>query len=155
MSKALASIALAIAVLLIAPARAADRPVVTLSQGALSGRIDAHGMHVFKGIPYARPPVGDKRWTAPVAASGWAGVRDASDFGASCLEPPWPTQSIYADYPPKFSEDCLFLNVWTPPQAKKAPVIVWIHGGGLVYGGSWEPYYDRSEEHTSELQSPC
>jgi para-nitrobenzyl esterase len=121
------------------------RPAVTIAQGTLVGRMDAHGVRSFKGIPYAEPPVGDKRWTAPVAAGGWTGVRDASAFGASCIQPPWPTESIYADYPPKFSEDCLFLNVWTPPQAKKAPVIVWIHGGGLVYGSSWEPLYDGSK----------
>ena len=142
MSRAMASIALAIATLIGASASAGERPLLTISQGALKGVADAHGMRAFKGIPYAEPPVGNKRWTAPVAAGAWAGVRDARDFGANCLEPPWPTQSVYADYPPKFSEHCLFLNVWTPPRAKKAPVIVFIHGGSLIRGGSWEPLYD-------------
>jgi para-nitrobenzyl esterase len=125
-----------------APSANHRRPIVTTAQGTLAGRADAHGVRSFKGIPYAEPPVGEKRWTAPVAAAAWKGMRDASEFGASCIQPPWPTESVYADYPPKFSEDCLFLNVWTPAHAKKAPVIVFIHGGGLVYGGSWEPIYD-------------
>ena len=145
MWESLMRIALAIAVLSGSAAFAVARnhpTMVRTPQGALVGQVDAHGVQSFKGIPYAQPPVGDKRWTAPVAAGTWAGVRDARDFGASCLEPPWPTQSVYADYPPKFSEDCLFLNVWTPPHAKKAPVIVWIHGGSLTRGGSWEPLYD-------------
>src|SRR5262249_23730573 len=71
-------------------------------------------------------------------------VRDATTFGASCLAPPWPADSVYADYPPKFSEDCLFLNVWAPPHAKHAAVIVFIHGGSLTRGGSWEPTYDAT-----------
>ena len=99
-------------------------------------------MRSFKGIPYAEPPIGDKRWTAPVAAGPWKGVRDARDFGASCFETSYSPQSLFNVHPPKLSEDCLFLNVWTPPHAKKAPVIVWIHGGGFVRGGSWEPQYE-------------
>ena len=120
----------------------AGRPVVTVAQGALSGRIDARGVRSFKGIPYARPPVGDLRWKPPAAARRWKGVRDAGRFGASCIQPPWPAKSIYNDRISSFSEDCLFLNVWTPAHARGAPVIVWIHGGGLVYGSTWEPYYD-------------
>lgn len=119
-----------------------QRPVVTIAQGALVGRADAFGVRSFKGIPYATPPVGDRRWTAPTPAAGWSGPRDAGDFGASCMQPPWPADSVYADHPPKLSEDCLYLNVWAPAHARKAPVIVWIHGGGLVFGSSWEPYYD-------------
>jgi para-nitrobenzyl esterase len=117
-------------------------PRVTITQGALTGTLVGQYVRAFKGIPYAQGPVGDKRWTAPVAAGSWIGDLDASDFGASCLEPPWPADSIYAVYPPEFSEDCLFLNVWTPENAEGAPVMVFIHGGSLLRGGSWEPYYD-------------
>lgn len=134
------TVSLAIAVSLVSAEAAPHR--ITIAQGTLEGQVDAQGVRSFKGIPYGAPPVGDKRWTAPIAPPGWKGVRDARQFGASCIQPPWPTESIYADYPPKFSEDCLFLNVWTPPHAKKAPVIVWIYGGAFVYGGSWEPLYD-------------
>ncbi|MDE1938885.1 MAG: carboxylesterase family protein [Alphaproteobacteria bacterium] len=123
-------------------ATAAPRPVVTIAQGALMGEVDASGMHAFKGIPYAEPPVGAKRWTAPVPAAAWKGVRDASKFGDACIQPPWPKQVVYNDNIPKGSENCLFLNVWAPPHAKKAPVIVWIYGGGLVFGSTWEPFYD-------------
>ena len=119
-----------------------SQAVITIAQGALAGQVDAHGVRSFKGIPYAEPPVGDKRWTAPVAAGPWKGVRDASDFGASCYETSYSPQSLFYIHQPTLSEDCLFLNVWTPPHAKKAPVIVWIHGGGFVRGGSWEPQYE-------------
>ncbi|HJS88340.1 MAG TPA: carboxylesterase family protein [Steroidobacteraceae bacterium] len=125
-------------------AHAKERPTVTIAQGVLVGRIDAQGIRAFKGIPYAKPPTGARRWRAPVAASGWTGARDAGRFGVSCIQPPWPTHSIYNDGIVHFSEDCLFLNVWAPAQARKAPVIVWIYGGGLVYGSTWEPYYDGS-----------
>jgi para-nitrobenzyl esterase len=142
-------VALAIAALLgCAPAIAAsraDRPRITLAQGVLQGRVNAQGVRSFKGIPYARPPVGNLRWKPPVTAIGWKGVRDASRFGASCIQPRWPAGSIYDDGISNFSEDCLSLNVWAPPHVRKAPVIVWIYGGGLVYGSTWEPYYDGTD----------
>ena len=125
-------------------ARCADRPLVTIAQGRLAGRLETHGVRSFKGIPYAQPPIGSLRWKAPVAAGGWKGVRDAGRFGAGCIQPPWPAASIYNDRIANFSEDCLFLNVWTPAHARRAPVIVWIYGGGLVYGSTSEPYYDGS-----------
>src|SRR5512142_237457 len=64
------------------------RPVVTTTQGALAGRLGPHAVRSFKGIPYAEPPVGDKRWTAPIPAAAWTGVRVAGEFGASCIQPP-------------------------------------------------------------------
>ncbi len=123
-------------------APSADRPVVTIAQGILRGRLNSQGVRSFKGIPYARPPIGKLRWKPPVAAIGWKGVRDASRFGASCIQPRWPAGSIYDDRISDFSEDCLTLNVWAPLHAREAPVIVWIYGGGFVYGSTWEPYYD-------------
>ena len=131
-----------LAVLFVCAAAAAAHPVVSIAQGSLAGRIESNGVLSFKGIPYAEPPIGDKRWTAPVAAAGWKGVRDAGQFGAACVQPPWPANSVYNDNIPKGSEDCLFLNVWAPAHAKKAPVIVWIYGGGLVFGSTWEPLYN-------------
>lgn len=119
-----------------------QQALVTIAQGTLAGRTDAQGIRSFKGIPYAQPPVGPQRWRAPVAAGSWPGVRDAATFGASCLAPPWPPDSIYTDHPPRFSEDCLSLNVWTPASAKQAAVVVFIYGGSLVRGSSWEPTYD-------------
>ena len=124
------------------PSEDQQRNIITVAQGKLAGHTDSHGIRSFKGIPYAEPPVGPRRWTAPVAAGSWSGVRDATAFGASCLAPPWPPDSIYADHPPKFSEDCLSLNVWAAPAAKHAPVMVFIYGGSLIRGSSWEPTYD-------------
>lgn len=145
MSTAMVRISLATVILFGSAAAvlaAQDQTKITEPQGTLIGQVDAHGVRSFKGIPYAEPPIGDKRWTAPVAAEPWKGVRDASDFGASCYETSYSPQSLFYIPQPKLSEDCLFLNVWTPPHAKKAPVIVWIHGGGFVRGGSWEPQYE-------------
>lgn len=121
---------------------AADRPVVHIAQGVLAGRVDAQGVRSFKGIPFAEPPVGNRRWAAPGAAPGWERVRDAGRFGANCIQPPWPPKIIYNDGLSNFSEDCLFLNVWAPAHARHAPVIVWIYGGSLIFGGTSEPYYD-------------
>lgn len=145
MSKATVRILLAAAALsgLVAGALPAQsQTTVAESQGRLAGAVDVNGVRSFKGIPYAEPPVGDKRWTAPVAAAPWKGVRDAREFGASCVQPPYPADSIYADNVPNQSEDCLTLNVWTPPHANRAPVIVWIFGGGLVRGRTSEPIYN-------------
>lgn len=137
-----AGLAIAISLGCAAAAPATQRPVLTIAQGALAGRVDAQGVRSFKGIPYAQPPIGNKRWTAPVAAQSWKGLRDAGRFGAGCIQPPWPARSIYDDRISNVSEDCLFLNVWAPAHARKAPVIVWIYGGGLIFGSTWEPYYD-------------
>jgi para-nitrobenzyl esterase len=127
-----------------APAPTAGKALVSIAQGTLAGRVDATGVRSFKGIPYARPPVGDRRWRAPAPAPGWKGVRDAGRFGANCVQPRWPAKIIYNDGLSNFSENCLFLNVWAPAHARKAPVIVWIYGGSLVFGGTSEPYYDGS-----------
>jgi para-nitrobenzyl esterase len=122
----------------------ASRPVVTISQGTLAGQTGADGVEIFKGIPYAKPPIADLRWKPPVAAATWKGTRDASAFGASCMQPSYPSTSIYADKLAAMSEDCLTLNVWKPAHAHKAPVIVWIYGGALAFGSSAEPFYDGS-----------
>jgi para-nitrobenzyl esterase len=89
-------------------------------------------IHVFRGLPYAAAT----RWKAPVSATGWQGV------GAACYQPKPRTASIYADPPAEMNEDCLFLNVWTPANARNAAVMVWIHGGSLTGGASSETMYD-------------
>jgi para-nitrobenzyl esterase len=101
-------------------------------------------MQVFKGIPYALPPVGGGRWKPPVAMPSWNAVRDATQFGAACMQPK-PRPSIYADDLPAVSENCLFLNVWATKGARNRPVLLWIHGGALTSGSSSERLYDGAK----------
>jgi para-nitrobenzyl esterase len=122
--------------------QAAAQPVVEAPAGSVRG-VAQDGVSAFKGIPYARAPIGRLRWRAPEALPRWPGVRDAADFGPACHQLTARGTSIYAaaEAPP-MSEDCLSLNVWTPANATKAPVFVWIHGGALVNGASREDVYD-------------
>ena len=101
------------------------------------------GVRSFKGIPFAAPPVGDLRWRAPQPVKNWAGVRKADDFGARCMQHMGPN----ADYwfrSNGMSEDCLYLNVWTPAKSNKEmlPVLVYVFGGGFQNGDGSEPRYD-------------
>ena len=108
-------------------------PVVRAPAGAVEG--DTVGkVDVFRGLPYALPPVGELRWKAPLPLPAWQGVRKADAFGPACVQPRPRTNSIYANPPARVSEDCLTLNIWAPKGARKAPVLVWIHGGSLTAG---------------------
>ena len=99
--------------------------------GNLRGTVE-NNVRVFRGVPFAEPPVGDRRFRAPVPKQGWTGVRDAVQFAAEAWQPQTPTV-------PK-SEDCLYLNIWAPERVDKPlPVFVYIHGGGFTGGRSFEP----------------
>ena len=136
---------LAAALCATAPALAQTAPVAEAPAGRLRGE-NTGDMHVFRGVPYARAPVGWRRWRAPEAMPAWRGVRDATQFGAACYQPTARGTSIYAaGDAPRMSEDCLFLNIWAPADAHNAPVFVWIHGGSLATGAGSEPMYDGTE----------
>lgn len=117
---------------------------VKVDTGRLKGAIK-DGVASFKGIPFAAPPVGDLRWRAPQPAKSWTGVRPAVEYGADCMQKPFPGDAAPLGVTP--AEDCLYVNVWRPekPAAKKLPVMVWIYGGGFVNGGSSPAVYDGSQ----------
>lgn len=115
--------------------------IVETSYGRLRGQ-SAAGIHTFRGIPFASPPVGDLRWQAPTPPEPWAGVRDALDFGPCAIQSTLPgaVGELIGIATHETSEDCLYLNVWTPaPDDAKRPVMMWIHGGGNTVGAGSQP----------------
>src|SRR5262245_18788129 len=113
--------------------------VVPTSNGQLQG-VQENKVRAFKGVPFAKPPVGALRWAAPQPMPSWKGIRKADVFGARSFQ-----RNAYKDMvlrSPRESEDCLYLNVWTPGAAKDLPVLVYFHGGGLSSGDGSETRYD-------------
>lgn len=122
----------------------ADSLTVKTVQGKVHGKTINDGkVKAFLGLPYAAPPVGDLRWKAPAPPAHWHGVRDATHYGARCMQGDIYRDMIFQDSGP--SEDCLYLNVFTPAHAKsksKLPVMFWIHGGGYQGGSASEPRHN-------------
>ena len=108
---------------------------VTIDSGVLIGESD-DGVNVFKGVPYAKPPVGNLRWAPPQIPDKWKGKRDATQFALPCTQPTNPDGKTRngGGVCGETSEDCLYLNVFAPAKAKKAPVMVWLHGGASFLG---------------------
>src|SRR5262245_27389143 len=128
--------------------RAAFPEPLKTDAGLLSGTsAAAPGVRVFKGIPFAAPPVGELRWRAPQPVAKWTGVRSADTFGNVCVQPKGVGRlNVSVDLPdsPAASEDCLYLNVWTAAQSasERRPVMVWIFGGAYAEGAGSSPHND-------------
>src|SRR5579871_6626591 len=130
------SIPFALWAVAICSALSAPAPV-KVESGLLQGAGE-DGLTVYRGIPYAAPPVGNLRWRPPQPAPKWEGVRAATEYGRACMQ----TNAAIKNLPAP-SEDCLFVNVWTPATGanQRLPVMVWIHGGGFTAGTPAEQLY--------------
>lgn len=117
-------------------------PLAETRQGTLLGLVDEN-IHLWRGIPFAQPPVGALRWRAPQPVQPWSGVRQADTFSASCWQNIDYCRELGGGDPGRFSEDCLYLNVWSPAaRSAPLPVMVWLHGGGYTIGAGGLPPYD-------------
>ena len=135
-----------------------SNPVLTIEGGRVIGvQTPTKGIIAYKGIPFAAPPVGNLRWKEPQPIVPWEGIKEAKTYGAAAEQIAWDPQSFYgrewrASGTVPFSEDCLYLNVWTPAAGKsdkKLPVAMWIHGGGFREGFGFEPEMDGGEDWAS------
>ncbi len=133
-------------------------PVLTIEGGQIQGiQTPTEGIVAYKGIPFAAPPVGELRWKQPQPVLSWEGVKVADAYGNAASQLTWDPESFYgkewqASGSVPFSEDCLYLNVWTPAAGKldeKLPVAMWIHGGGYREGFAFEPEMDGGEDWAS------
>jgi len=138
------ALSLALAAFSAASARPADQ--VTVDSGKLLGAYNSdHSVLMFKGVPFAAPPVGNLRWRAPQPAKKWDGVRGADKFGPACLQTDVFGDILQFMRDAQPSEDCLNLTIWLPASTKansKLPVFLWYYGGGFVAGGNSEKRYD-------------
>jgi para-nitrobenzyl esterase len=127
--------------LAVQPALAADR--VKIANGIVeSSAALRDGVRSFKGIPFAQPPVGNLRWREPIPAKNWSGIRSAERFGPRCMQ--WPPGNESSSRSNGTSEDCLYLNLWTPAKSahERLPVLVYIYGGAFQNGDGSEREYD-------------
>lgn len=121
---------------------------ISIDTGKVAGTTLPSGVHAYYGVPFAAPPVGGLRWHEPVAAKAWAGVYDAGAPKPACAQKAPANRPADGSAPEQYSEDCLYLNVWTPANARagaKLPVIVYIYGGGFSGGSASNPGYGGSE----------
>jgi para-nitrobenzyl esterase len=120
---------------------ASVEPTIRIANGVVRGVVEGD-VWSFKGIPFAAPPVGENRWRPPQPLPSWQGVRDASNFGADCAQVGFTPGATPLSMSPTSSENCLYINLWRPANAApvaKLPVMVWIFGGGFVFGSGAQP----------------
>jgi para-nitrobenzyl esterase len=116
--------------------------IVDTRSGKIQG-LEQNGIHVFRGIPYAAPPVGRRRWKAPEREAAWDDVRDATEFSAMAAQGEFMLDQMLGGIERPRSEDALYLNVFTPGlDDGRRPVMVWIHGGAFMFGEGATPWYD-------------
>lgn len=118
----------------------AQNPQIKTADGILEG-VEESGVKIFKGVPFAAPPVGNLRWKAPQPVVKWNGIHKANQYGANPMQQP-----VFGDMnfgTKEMSEDCLYLNIWTPAKTmtEKLPVLIYFNGGGLMAGSGSEPRY--------------
>ena len=125
--------------------------IITTQQGAVQGALSQDQQTViFRGVPYAQPPVGALRFRRPQEHAPWEGVRDCTAFGPRCPQADLASMDFYGKefyrgLPDDESEDCLYLNIWTPASAtaqSRLPVLFWIHGGAFLHGCGSEKEFD-------------
>ncbi len=130
---------------LVGLAVAAFAQTVKTEGGLIAGATSSDGViHVYKGVPYAAPPVGNLRWRPPQRLAAWEGVRKAEQYSPTCMQPERPLDSVYSPGYEPSSEDCLYVNIWTPAKSAQdhLPVMVWIHGGGFRLVSGSEKFFD-------------
>ena len=129
-------------IIMLQSCQSSDPTLVSIENGNLQG-LEEDSILIWKGVPFAQPPIGNLRWKSPQQLQPWQGIKSVQKYGNICPSTGYGEQSIYEIPPEEMSEDCLYLNVWSPTISpkKKMPVFVWIHGGSLTREGGTHPQY--------------